>query len=55
MVKKLNYKKYLNYPDEVTEDIDSTIVETMNNENEKDKKTAHYLVDIEYDQNQIIA
>ena len=54
MVEKLNYKKYINYLYEVTEVADSTRVENMIIEREKDKETADYIVDIEYDQTPVI-
>ena len=50
MVEKMNYKKYLNYPHEVTEVVDSTSVETMNVKSERDKETDDNIVNIEYDQ-----
>ena len=43
MVEKLNYKKYINYLYEVTEVADSTSVETMKIESEKDKETVEYV------------
>ena len=54
MVEKMNFKKYLNCPEEVTDVVESTSVETMNIESEKDKGTSDYIVDIEYDQTPVI-
>ena len=51
MVKKVKFKEYLHYPDDITEVVDSTSVETVNIESEKDKDIVGYMVDIEYDQN----
>ena len=50
MVEKMNYKKYLNYRDEVTEVVESDNIETVKIESEKDNEIIDYLVEPEYDQ-----
>ena len=54
MIEKLNYKKYLNYPDDDTELVESTSVETIDKESEKDQDD-DFVVAREYDQNEQIS
>ena len=54
MIEKLNYKKYLNYPDDDTELVESTSVETIDKESEKDQDE-DFVVAREYDQNEQIS